>query len=88
MALDESTFVRTDLAYFPWRTATAYNSFALCEAYIGSSCSDKESIGETNGFSLRLLRGGDKKRRCEDVMMLHGPVERSRVAPFQLKPSL
>lgn len=25
-------FVRTDLAYVPWRTATVYNSFMLCEA--------------------------------------------------------
>ena len=36
-------------------------SFVLCEPYVGSICSDKESIGETNGFALRLLRVEDKR---------------------------
>lgn len=44
--------------------ATAYNSFTLCEAYVGSICSAKKSIDQIYGFPSRHVRGGDKKQKC------------------------
>ncbi len=85
MALDKSPLVRTDLASLPGRTATAYNSFVLCEAYVSSICSDKESSGETNGFSLRLLRGGDKREGVRVWLCFTGRLKDREQSPFNLK---
>jgi hypothetical protein len=46
-----------------------YNSFIICEAYVGSICSGKRSIDQTNGFPLRHSKVMRQERRSEDAVM-------------------
>src|SRR6266516_1511635 len=43
-------------------TKTAYNSFKLCEGYIGSIYCSKRSMRDTNSSLLRCSRERDKTR--------------------------